>query len=84
MDADVNFCYDPRHEIALEVSMHTPHIDPCLAVVPASTACLHKRLVDRIRTETGQEIEKVRCAECGEIIADSTHRRRQDVSAGPL
>ena len=30
------------------------------------------RLVDRILTENGQETDKVRCVECGDIIAAYT------------
>ncbi|MBI4002237.1 MAG: hypothetical protein HY348_10680 [Nitrospira defluvii] len=52
--------------------MHTPQLDPSVASASPSPPCRHKRLVDRVLTENGQETGKVRCLECGEIIADHT------------
>ena len=57
--------------------MHTPPLDPFVADA-ASLDCRHMRLVDRIFTETGQETDKVRCAECGAILADNRLRPHSD------
>ncbi len=50
--------------------MHTPQLDPTPDPPAPSLTCRHKRLVDRVLTEKGKETDKVRCLECGEIIAD--------------
>lgn len=52
--------------------MNTPRFDlPPTAPSPTPTAtCRHRRLVDRVLTEKGEETGTVRCLECGAIIPD--------------
>lgn len=52
--------------------MQTPQLDPTPTPPSPSPTCRHKRLVDRILTDNGKETGKVRCLECGEVIADHT------------
>lgn len=52
--------------------MQTPQLDPTPTPPSPSHGCRHKRLVDRILTDNGKESGKVRCLECGEVIADQT------------
>lgn len=50
--------------------MNTPRFDlPPTAPAPTAT-CRHRRLVDRVLTEKGEETGTVRCLECGAIIPD--------------
>lgn len=64
--------------------MHTPQLDPSITGATPSHPCRHKRLVDRILTETGQETDKVRCLECGTILADHTLWRCGDPTSDQL
>lgn len=53
-------------------AMDTPRLDlPPTTAVPIPT-CRHKRLVDRVLTENGEETGEVCCLECGAIIPDQT------------
>lgn len=52
--------------------MNTPQVDSVPPVAALPPACRHKRLVDRILAKNGKETGKVRCLECGAIIADQT------------
>ncbi len=36
----------------------------------ASTGCVHRRLIDDVRTRSGKPTGKVRCLECGVIFDD--------------
>jgi hypothetical protein len=38
-----------------------------------NTGCVHRRLIDDVRTRNGQPTGKVRCLECGTIF-DDPHR----------
>ncbi|MCE3225082.1 MAG: hypothetical protein K0S58_3262 [Nitrospira sp.] len=50
--------------------MHTPQLDQTADPTASSPVCRHKRLVDRVLSDNGMETGKVRCLECGAIIAD--------------
>jgi hypothetical protein len=50
--------------------MNTPQVDPVPPVTALPLACRHKRLVDRVLAKNGKETGKVRCLECGAILAD--------------
>ncbi len=61
--------------------MHTPQLDPSVSSTSLHPPCRHMRLVDRILTENGQETDKVRCVECGDIIAAHTLWRPNDTAS---
>jgi hypothetical protein len=44
-------------------------VQPASVVVPR-IACTHSRLIDDVRTRSGQRTGKVRCLECGAIFDD--------------
>ncbi len=50
--------------------MQTPPLDQSHATLPPLAACCHKRLVDPVMAENGEETGTVRCLECGAIIPD--------------
>lgn len=50
--------------------MNSPRLDLPREIPAPASRCLHRRLVDRVLTDTGEETGTVRCLECGAIIPD--------------
>jgi hypothetical protein len=47
--------------------------DRITGISVANTGCVHRRLIDDVRTGSGMPTGKVRCLECGTIF-DDPHR----------
>lgn len=47
--------------------------DRITEIFVANTGCVHRRLIDDVRTRSGKPTGKVRCLECG-VIFDDPHR----------
>ncbi len=43
-------------------------------IAAANTGCVHRRLIDDVRTRSGKPTGKVRCLECGTIFDDPYHK----------
>jgi hypothetical protein len=54
--------------------MRSPQLDPTMT---RALACLHMRLIDRIRCEDDKEPPRFRCLECGAVIQDPEPRARR-------
>ncbi len=53
--------------------MRSPQLDPTTA---PTLACLHRRLIDRIRSEHDEDPPRYRCLECGAVIEDEEPQAR--------
>ena len=68
---------EPAEPIPLPVETEA-HMDTQLVQGPdritgisvANTGCVHRRLIDDVRTRSGKPTGKVRCLECGTIFDD--------------
>lgn len=47
--------------------------DPITRISHVNTRCAHQRLIDDVRTSSGNPTGKVRCLECG-VIFNDPHR----------
>ncbi|MBS0177562.1 MAG: hypothetical protein JSR20_02225 [Nitrospira sp.] len=54
--------------------MQTPSIDLPHVMRPSLVTCCHRRLVDPVLTEQGEDTGTVRCLECGRVIPDPIPR----------
>lgn len=59
--------------LSTEAPVDTPLVhepDRITGVAVVNTGCVHRRLIDDVRTRSGKPTGKVRCLECGTIFDD--------------